>query len=262
MDKMKWKDRSHQVDIVLILNLEDRYDRLWTVYGALIAAGTPRDMIRRWSATPGSDFENIEAFVDAATEDGFPDIFTHLLELEKEVEIDDRCMSIQTQFWNYSQMLRYLRDTNQTGVILYDDRYIKDWNILAETYHFLRESQPDNACLILQLDYYHSLYSNQKQALNPIRHHDVRYIVEGPTSANDNAMLYTAEGAEFLLNKILAKRDYYNMETTIDALSYLPREDNPDFWSVDIGIVETIGFGSNIDPNNEFNKPGSISIMK
>ena len=246
-----------EIDVVLILNLEHRRDRLWTTYGALHAVGVPMERIKRWHATPGSDFKDSDALIHAATEDGFPQLSYLVIDLPADSPDYQLELNIKSQTWNYCQMLRYLAETEQTGLILYDDRYIKDWGILSGMYKSLRKMQPNNPRLILQLDRYFSMHFNQKMRRR--RYSDnVRYIVAGPFSGSENAMLYSPAGAEWFLSKILEPENKnHNVEATIGRLSFLPRKERPDFWSCELDIVGNLSFGgSDIQSSpNSFNIP-------
>lgn len=244
-----------EIDVILILNLEHRSDRLCAVYGALQAAGAPVDRIRRWHATPGSDFKDRDALICAATEDDFPEFSYLVHDLPADDPNYELELNIKSQTWNYCQMLRYLVETEQSGLILYDDRYIKDWEILSGMYKSLRRMQPDNPCLILQLDRYFSLHFNQKMRRR--RYRGVPYITAGPFSGSENAMLYSAAGAEWFLSKILSTENKHrNVEATIGRLSFLPRKERPDFWSCELDIVGYLHFGG----SDILSSPGYVNI--
>lgn len=249
-----------EIDVILILNLEHRPDRFWATYGALVAARTPLERIRRVEATPGSDFKDKDALVHAATEDGFPE-FSYLV---RDLPADDPNyqieLNIKSQAWNYCQMLRYLKDTNQSGLILYDDRYVKEFENLESLYKSLLRSQPRNGTLILQLDYYFSASLNPKMRRR--KRDDMPYIKQGPSCGSDNAMLYSAAGAEWFLSKILEpENEYHNVESTINRLSFLPAKKRSDFWSCDLNFISKLpGYmGSNIQ-NPEENQPSIPTI--
>lgn len=218
----------NQIDVVLILNLEKRVDRLYAIYGALWAAGVPKGKIKRWPAISGDNFQDRDALIQAATDDGFPE-FSHLI-LDRPHEKPYLELNIKSQAWNYCQMLRYLVETQQTGVILYDDRFIKDWINLQGTYHVLKQDEAQDP-VILQLDYYFSGHFNQK--IKRHQHQHLPYIQQGPTTASENAMVYSPDGAEWLLARILEpENEGRNMEATIARLAVLPRKKRPYFWSV------------------------------
>lgn len=245
----------YEIDTVLILNLDERVDRLWATYGALSSAGVPVAKIQRFPATSGSDFKDSDGLIHAATEDGFPQ-FSYLV---KDLPADDPGyqfeLNIKSQTWNYCQMLRYLKDTRQSAVILYDDRYIKNWESLVSLYGTLRHfSSTDN--LILQLDYYFSAHFNQ-QMRRP-KFHGIPFVRQGPASSSDNAMVYSPEGAEWFLSKILEpENEFKNVESTIARLSFLPRKERPNFLSCDIELSGTLpSMGTDIgDKTQRFEIP-------
>ena len=129
-----WMGYRCQIQEILVLNLTDRMDRYYSVYGALHAAGTPMERIQRWEAMPASEYKNIGALVDAAVKDGFPE-FQTLLENKK----FSQRLTKGAQFWSYCQMLRYIIQEHRVTVILYDDRYITNWSQLAAAYCYMKE---------------------------------------------------------------------------------------------------------------------------
>ena len=149
-------------------------------------------------------------------------------------------LNIKSQAWNYCQMLRYLVETQQSGVILYDDRFIKDWINLQCTYNVIKGHEAENP-VILQLDYYFSGHFNQK--IKRQRHRHVCYIQQGPTTGSENAMVYSPDGAEWFLARILEpENEGKNVESTICRLAALSRKKRPYFWSVhrDFSLIGTL----------------------
>ena len=237
----------YDIETVLILNLERRPDRFWACYGANLAAGTPMERVMRVEATPGSDFKDKAALVRATTEDGFPEFDYLVQELAADDPNSQLELNIKSQAWNYCQMLRYLKETNQSGLILYDDRYVKNWENLEALYKVVMRSQPQNKTFILQLDYYFSASLNQK--MRHRKHSDFPYIKQGPMTGSENAMLYSAAGAEWFLGKILEpENEYKNIESTINRLSYIRAKERPNFWSCELDFIGKLpgGMGSNI----------------
>ena len=245
-----WMGYRSQIHEILVLNLKDRMDRYYSVYGALHAAGTPIERIQRWNAIPASDYENIEALVDAAVKDGFPE-FKTLLENKK---FSPR-LAKGAQFWSYCQMLRYIAEKNIVAAILYDDRYITNWSQLAAVYCYIKEIERDLPgkveLTILQLEYYHD-FTNQ--IVNIYAHPDkysrpypmMPYILQGPLGASENAMLYTPEGAKFFLEKLL---NTFNdsIEETLAGLIHLPTEERGGVWTCNYPAVAMMrGMGSNM----------------
>ena len=163
--------------------------------------------------------------IQAATDDGFPE-FSYLVVNRPDDELYFE-LNIKSQAWNYCQMLRYLVETQQTGVILYDDRFIKDWINLQCTYDVLRSDEAPNP-VILQLDYYFSGHFNQ--GIKRRRHGHVPYIQQGPTTASENAMVYSPDGAEWFLARILEpENEGRNIESTIARLATVPTQKTPLF---------------------------------
>ena len=236
----------YDIEKVLILNLKKRPDRFWTCYGALMATGTPMDRVMRVEASPGIDFKDKDALVRAATEDGFPEFERIVRELPADDPNYQLELNIKSQAWDYCRMLRYLKDTNQSGLILYDDRYVKNWENLESLYKSLLRSQSRNDTFILQLDYYFSASLNQKMRR---KRGYFPYIKQGPRSSSENAMLYSAAGAEWFLEKILEEEnECRNVESTINRLSFIPARERPDFWSCEISFISNLQklTGSNI----------------
>lgn len=245
----------HEIDVVLILNLEKRLDRLYAIYGALCAAGTPKEKIKRWPAISGDNFEDRDALIQAATDDGFPE-FSSLVVNRPNDELYFE-LNIKSQAWNYCQMLRYLVETQQTGVILYDDRFIKDWINFQGTYNTLKRHEAQNP-VILQIEYYFSGHFNQK--IKRRRHRHVSYIQQGPTTASENAMVYSPDGAEWFLARILEPENKgRNLESTIARLATLPRKKRSYFWSVhrDFSLI-----GSLPRPGSDIQDVGVGDLME
>ena len=245
-----WMGYRGQIQEILVLNLKDRVDRYYSVYGALCAAGAPVEKIKRWEAMPASDYKNIEALVDAAGKDGFPE-FQRLLENNK---FSPR-LAKAAQFWSYCQMLRHIGQEQRVTVILYDDRYITNWSQLAAVYCYMKEIEqnPDTGVAfdILQLEYYHD-FTNQ--IVNIYAHPDkysrpypmMPHILQGPLGASENAMLYTPEGAKFFLDRLL---NTFNdsIETSLTGLIHLPPEERGGFWTCNYPAVAVVpGMGSNM----------------
>ena len=245
-----WMGYRCQIHEILVLNLKDRMDRYYSVYGALHAAGAPEEKIKRWHAMPASDYKDTAALVDAAVKDGFPE-FQTLLENNK---FSPR-LAKGAQFWSYCQMLRYIGQEHRVTVILYDDRYITNWSQLAGVYCYMKEIEndlhPKVEFNILQLEYYHD-FTNQ--IVNIYAHPDeysrpypmMPYILQGPLGASENAMLYTPKGAKFFLEKLLNTFDD-SIEKTLTGLIHLPPEERGGFWTCNYPAVAVMpGMGSNM----------------
>ena len=237
----------YDIEKVLILNLKKRPDRFWTCYGALMATGTPMDRVMRVEASPGIDFKDKDALVRAATEDGFPEFERIVRELPADDPNYQLELNIKSQAWDYCRMLRYLKDTNQSGLILYDDRYVKK---LGESRIFIQESSEIAvserylylAVRLLLFCEFESKNETYNVAIFPISNR-VRGV------AVRMRCFIPAAGAEWFLEKILEEEnECRNVESTINRLSFIPARERPDFWSCEISFISNLQklTGSNI----------------
>ena len=214
------------------MNLESRPDRKWAAIGALDLAYTPLERVRIWNAVPASDFENIEQIGEAAAADGFP----WFREYVRTRNFIGHPM-IVAQAWSYCQMLRHLAEHNLTGLILYDDRYILDFEQLSSVnYWLMREHvEGDLPFLMLQCEYYENIHhhTGYEWRLHPA----FPYLTEGPLGCGENANLYSPDGARFALKFLevnLGEKDASfgsNIETAFAAMSYLPKAERFGVWT-------------------------------
>ena len=245
---------AYDIDNILILNLKNRPERFWSCYGALVAAGTPIEKIKRWNAIPASDYKTPDALVDAAVKDGFPE-FACLEE--------NKNLMIAAQFWSYCQMLRYITEKNIVAVILYDDRYILNWTQFSHLYMFIAGVQADLETSetpidfhILQLEYYVDKYLIHSQDFFSVQTTPEKYmrsypriphILQGPLGASENAMLYTPEGAAFFLEKLF-QNGISKVEIGLVALYELSEAERAGVWTCNYPVVSGVpGIGSNIE---------------
>ena len=265
------EDEKHQISEVLVLNLKHRSDKFWSVYGALVAAGTPVEKIKRWNAMPASDYKNIEALVDAAVKDGFPEFQTLL-----ENEMFDRYLTISAQFWSYCQMLRYISEKNIVAVILYDDRYILNWTQFSRVYTLVERRKEDSVnsenavdFYMLQLEYYVDEYLIDSQSFFRVQatpdkcmrqYPHIPHILQGPLGASENAMLYTPEGAKFFLEKLF-QNGVAKVEVGLVCLSKLPPEERAGVWTCNYPVVdEILNSRSDIFKGTQFDESHSPNL--
>ena len=226
---------KHQINEVLVLNLESRPDRKWAAIGALTLAQCPFDRIRIWNAVPASDFEDdIEKIGEAAVADGFP-WFAEYCKIRRFMEPP----MMVAQAWSYCQMLRHLADNDLTGLILYDDRYILDFEQLSAINYWLMQGSLQNEnepYLILQLEHYEN--TRHHIGYEWKLHRQFPYLAEGPLGASENAMLYPPQGAKYALEFLEAnltkkhEQSGINIETALVTMSHLPPEERRGIWTV------------------------------
>ena len=259
------EDEKHFISEVLVLNLKHRSDKFWSIYGALVAAGTPVEKIKRWNAMPASDYKNIEELVDAAVKDGFPE-FQTLLENER----FGSNLAISAQFWSYCQMLRYIGEKNIVAVILYDDRYILNWSQFSRLYMLIERRKEDSVnsenpvdFYMLQLEYYRDEYMIDSQSFFRVQvtpdkcmrqFPRIPHILQGPLGASENAMLYTPEGAKFFLGKLF-QNGVPSIEIGLVCLFKLPPEERAGVWTCNYPVVDEIPDGrSDIFKGTQFDE--------
>ena len=214
----------YKIDEVLVLNLKSRPDRKWAAIGALTLAQCPLERVRIWNAAPASEFENTHQIGEAAAADGFP----WLLDYANNTDLR---LYVVAQAWSYCQMLRHLAEHNLTGIILYDDRYILDFEQLSAVHYWLSNFNHNDVripYLMLQCDYYQSLQHNIGYEWD--LHPEFPYLAEGPLGGSENAVVYTSEGAKFFLD-YLEKHMTENVGSTLANISYLPRSERFGVWT-------------------------------
>ena len=268
-----------KIEEVVVLNLAHRFDKKWAMIGALLAVGCPLDRIRLWNAAPGNAFEDIDPLLDYVVADGFPWFETFAKKRYSDLKRPEtliREIKILAQAWSYCQMLRHLSENNINGIILYDDRYILDFEQLSAILYWLRDFSDKDEGLpfrMLQCDSYENV--SQHLGWTPKLHSKLPYILEGPAGGSENAIFYTPEGAKFFLDylkKSLSTKEFNfacpswnepgNIEGALSAMSHLPASERLGVWTAyNCQLVHHVqGFGSDIgvgEPQYE-NKVGSI----
>ena len=229
------------IDRVYILNLPDNIERRWACYAANATNGVPQSHIHIWRAIPGNDFESIAEMVEKAVDDGFPEF----KELYNKEQIHDRVpedtygFCVTAQFWSYCQMLREIVKRDENTVILYDDRYIRDFGYISEMVgHLSQENLPPFE--ILQFENNQHNAADPRHFMNPQPHPNYPWFYQGPLGGSENAMFYTPKGAAFLLEYLLENFGP-TTETTILKMNE-NLEDCPFFWTVDFPIIGVLDF--------------------
>lgn len=235
------------IDRVFILNLPYNIQRRWACYSANVINGVPESHISIWKAIPGDDFESIGEMVEKAVADGFGS-FQRLYDtgqIGERKRTDTYGYRVTAQFWSYCQMLREIVNSDKNSVILYDDRYIKDFDYMnAMTVHLSHYSTSSPEILapfeILQFENNQHHAANPRHFMNPKRHPKFPWFYQGPLGGSENAMFYTPKGAAFLLEYLL-KNFGPTTETTILKMNENLKE-YPFFWTVDFPIIGRLDF--------------------
>ena len=229
------------IDRVFILNLPYNIQRRWACYSANVINGVPESYISIWKAIPGDDFESIGEMVEKAVADGFAS-FQSLYDtgqIGERKRTDTYGYRVTAQFWSYCQMLREIANSDENTVILYDDRYIRDFGYINEMVgHLSQENLPPFEILQFENNLHNS--ADPRHFMNPQRHPDYPWFAQGPLGGSENAMFFTPKGAAFLL-EFLLENFGPTTETTILKMNE-NLEDYLFFWTADFPIIGRLNF--------------------
>ena len=237
-----------KIDRIFILNLPEAIERRWACFTANHINGMPRNDIYTFEAIPGDSFTSARALIDTAVGEGFSE-FEDLYHAEKlkerPYEIKDNYgKRVYAQFFSYCQMLRQIATEDLNTIILYDDRYIRNFNYLQHMIDHL--SQPElPPCDIVQLENNWHRKHDPTFSLNPKEHPRYPWFCQGPMGGSENSMFFTPKGAAFLIDHLL-KNFHETTERTILLLND-DLEACDFYWTANIPIVEILEFlGSHI----------------
>lgn len=235
------------IERVLVLNLESAPERRQACYTANIVCGVPHDTVYFWRAIPGMSFPNVGALIAEARSE-FPEFGKNILDKYYGYTARyDLCTTAQA--WSYLQMLQDIVATKKNTVILYDDRYIKNFGYLGEVTSNL-SSHCHAPAEILQLEHYTHRLADPNKYMNPEPHNWYPWIFRGPMGGSENAMYFTPKGAEFLLTFILENHFKEHLNTarnTIETTIITLNEDDKGYkhyYTLDlplIGVLEHLG---------------------
>ena len=136
-------------------------------------------------------------------------------------------------------MLSEIVKRDENTVILYDDRYIRDFGYISEMVgHLSQENLPPFE--ILQFENNQHNAADPRHFMNPKRHPKFPWFYQGPLGGSENAMFYTPKGAAFLLEYLLENFGP-TTETTILKMNE-NLEDYPFFWTADFPIIGRLEF--------------------
>ena len=247
MKVINFMHRRHQIDEVIILNLPYRMDRRLIIYGANRAGHVPQDRIRMWNAVPASEFENLGAVAGLAKEKGWSGFD------ENETIRDKRRIAVAAQAYSYFEMLTHIVENEITALILYDDRYVIDFDQLTGIYDIimksLKEDRAQSPFRMLQCEYYFTSPHNAK--IESAAHPNIPILYEGPLGGSENAMLYSPAGARYFLEILENRICGHNIESTLSKISHLPRAERQGIWTCEnVELISGVfNFGSDISGN-------------
>jgi len=108
---------------IIALTIPKCENRRWCFYGYHIARGVPKDMITYWiGETPLSYDNNFNRIADAAAADGFD--FVRYFQGYENLTVLRQTPPQMCQVWSYAQILRHIADSNETSLVIWDDRYL------------------------------------------------------------------------------------------------------------------------------------------
>ena len=136
-------------------------------------------------------------------------------------------------------MLRNIVSREENTVILYDDRYIRDFGYINEMVgHLSQENLPPFE--ILQFENNQHNAADPRHFMNTQAHPKFPWFFRGPLGGSENAMFFRPKGASFLLQYLLENFGP-TTETTILKLNE-NLEDCPFFWTADFPVIGRLGF--------------------
>lgn len=111
------------IDKIIALTIPKRINRCWLFTGYNLAKGVPLEKISFWRGevpiTYGDSFNRI---ADAAEDDGFP--FIRYFQGYENITVLKQSPAQMCQLWGYVQILRYIKESGETCLIIWDDRFI------------------------------------------------------------------------------------------------------------------------------------------
>ena len=111
------------LDRMIGLTIPSRRNRCWFWKGYNMAKGVPADMLSFWEGMIPLDYgNNFERIADAAEADGFP--FVRYFQGYENAMILNQHPAQMCQVWSYAQILRHITESDETTLVLWDDRYL------------------------------------------------------------------------------------------------------------------------------------------
>lgn len=183
------------IDKIYILNLPAEQERLKYCRDRLLDRNVPKSRIAVWAGKSGSPYGKSRELCEAAADDGF-EFFQKVLN----AGIHNECyIGYLSQAWNYMRFWRHLIEVQETAILIHDDAmFLRSWRSLCDLFRKL----PDD---LLMLVLPHSIEEDMKDATGMLLKN-----LRG-NSCQDHAVLYTPAGAEYILERTLARAEFLQL---------------------------------------------------
>lgn len=191
------------IDKVIVMNLPERTDRKWFMYGHLATIGVAYPLIEMFPARNASHYTDIADVLADAHGDGF-DFFADW-ENARQDEIKHAVI-----IWNWCSILRRIVDSGQTSLVVLDDRVITtSFNELCGLVSICNaRPYPFHA---LQVQHLLCEFNNDQPINNEPLWPHCNNLVLGFAGNGDYATVFSPEGAERFL-EFVADRPFVGME--------------------------------------------------
>ena len=205
------------IDKIISLTTEKRFNRCWLSMGFHLARGVPKEKLTFWvGETPIHYNNDYNKIADAAEEDGFP--FVRYLQGYENLTVINQAPEQMCQFWSYAQILRYISETEQTCLILWDDRFLatpfslveiitqQATEVKAPFYMFQLRLRGETEFNDIQEQFPDAVSANLFQAFVAHEDVDVDYMTSFVTKGIqgfDESIIFSPTGADWLLQQML-----------------------------------------------------------
>ena len=200
------------IDKVIVMNIPERTDRKWFMYGHLATIGVAYPLIEVFPARNASHYTNIADVLADAHSDGFH--FFADWENARQDEIKHAVI-----IWNWCAILRRIIDSGHTSLVLLDDRVITvRFNELCGLVSICRVHCMNKPYSFYALQLQHTLcdfnndepieYELQCKAFGP---HGNMNLIQGFAGNGDYATVFSPQGADHLL-ELVADRPFVGLE--------------------------------------------------
>lgn len=119
----KEKKKKFPIDKIIVMTLDRSENRQWSFLGASAMMNIDPSMIHFAIGKDNLDYKNnMRSVAEAAEKDGFSFVADYARGTKNDYA--KQTAASVCQVWNYCRILRYLYQTNQTALILFDDKMI------------------------------------------------------------------------------------------------------------------------------------------